>query len=241
MKNEPKKLSQLFESDARWADVLHRNGVDVCRLRSSTLSVVCKDHHLDFEALEEEVARFQIGSGCEGHNSLGCITDLADHVEAVHHAYLRRTLPRLYELLYGIGVRHGSEFPGLDKLSVQFRAFHEEAILHVVKEARGVFRMGRLLDSTEPSGHVPRGLRNPIQVVTREHESLFKEIIQLEESAEGFVARGLVCPRMTLFLRGLAQVRRELRIHVKEEEEILFPAIVDREHALSHNDDQDES
>ena len=111
----------------------------------------------------------------------------------------------------------------------------------MVKEARGVFRMGRLLDSTEPPEHVPRGLRNPIQVVTREHESLFAEISQLEEEAEGFLSQGLSCPRMAVFLRGLSQLRRELRIHVREEEEILFPAIIDKEHALSHHNDQGEA
>ena len=89
-------LSRLFES----------RGIDYCCGGKKTLAEVCQEKGWSPEELIEAIEHSAFeGEGDQFVDTAAMsLTELCDHIEQTHHAYLRRELPRLTALTQKVSV-----------------------------------------------------------------------------------------------------------------------------------------
>jgi regulator of cell morphogenesis and NO signaling len=99
------------------------------------------------------------------------LTELADHIEQTHHAYLREELPRLEFMTEKVSRVHGDKEPRLLQVREAFVALKVELEPHMMKEERVLFPIIRQLEAstTTPEFHCG-SVANPIRQMEHEHE-----------------------------------------------------------------------
>ena len=130
--------------------------VDACRDRGldpATVSVL-------LDALDGE------GDGSVRDWSQATIAELSDHIVDVHHAYLRRELPRLTELLAKCERAHGAERPELAETRATFERLRVDLEQHVADEEETLFPACRRQKAGDPPDAV---LLNAFERFEAEH------------------------------------------------------------------------
>jgi regulator of cell morphogenesis and NO signaling len=157
---------------------------------------------------------------------------LIDHILATHHTYTKSQLPRLDAMLEKILSKHGGLHGDvLHPLAETFRPMREELEGHLMKEETILFPLIRQLeasgsgDSRFPCGSV----RNPIRVMTMEHDSAGQALVRMRELTAGYTAPDDACNTFRAFYAELAELERDLHRHIHLENNILFPRAVELE------------
>src|SRR5215469_10027939 len=82
------------------ARVFTRYGIDLCHASDMSLDDLCREKNLDPLILQADIDR---ATRCAPHDmgdwASAPLADLCQHIEVSHHAFYRRELPRLIELL----------------------------------------------------------------------------------------------------------------------------------------------
>jgi iron-sulfur cluster repair protein YtfE (RIC family) len=131
------------------------------------------------------------------------LTELVDHIEATHHALLKREMPRLRAVFVEQQVDPALLDPFLD-LDDLMRD-------HLMKEERILFPGIRGFESNEPVGMC--GFEGPIRQMNYEHE-------QIEALVGKLVENAALAGAEQASLRALMA---DLHVHARLEEEELFP------------------
>ena len=134
----------------------------------------------------------------------------------------------LEKILGKHGQRHGDV---LLPLAETFRPMHEELDGHLMKEEMILFPLIRQLDTAGVSGpgfHCG-SLRNPIRVMTMEHDNAGEALARLRELTAGYTPPDDACNTFRAFYAELADLERDLHRHIHLENNILFPRAVERE------------
>jgi regulator of cell morphogenesis and NO signaling len=162
------------------------------------------------------------------------MVEMIDHIVATHHAYLRRELPRLTALAGLVFGAHGSRHPELKELCGIFDSLREELLLHMLKEEKVLFPIiARLEGASEiPQFHCG-SVMNPIRAMEHEHDDAGAALARLREIAGGYIPPADACPSYRALLEGLAELERDLHLHIHEENNVLFPRARAAEDPLS--------
>jgi regulator of cell morphogenesis and NO signaling len=219
-------LLRLFES-AR---------IDYCCGGKKTLAEVCQERSLDPQAflatLDEAVA--SSGAGANVDVAGMSLTDLANHIEKTHHAFLREEFPRLHMLTSRVAQVHGGDDPRLVEVRDTCLALAGEMANHMMKEEKVLFPMIRQLDaSTEaPSFHCG-SLANPIRQMELEHHGAGDALERLRTLTDEYSAPTWACNTYRAMLDALANLERDMHLHVHKEDNVLYPRALKREAELS--------
>lgn len=152
----------------------------------------------------------------------GSIAALVDHVISRHHDYLREAFPRLEALSAEVVKAHGGQDPRLAQLDQSLRAFAQETSQHLDKEERILFPACVGLGAgRRPS--MPPTVRMPISRMLQEHEGHLDELRRLAVLTDGFAARGDFGSSHEALVKGLRELDADLRLHIRTENETLFP------------------
>jgi regulator of cell morphogenesis and NO signaling len=230
-------IGQLVTQRPGRARVFERLGIDYCCGGKMPLSEACADRGLDAQAvLDELAANEQASSGEERNWSDAGLTDLCDHIEATHHAYLRDELPRLGAMVDKVAAVHGDREPELRELVTVFRAFRSEIESHMAKEEQVLFPMIRRLDEAEalPSFHCGT-VNNPIRVMEYEHDSAGAALARMRRLTHDFTPTPEACNTYRAMLEGLTALERDMHLHIHKENNILFPRASALEARLSES------
>jgi regulator of cell morphogenesis and NO signaling len=225
-------LGDLVASHPGAAAVFERLGIDYCCHGQRSLHEAATAAGLDARAVFDEVRQAQQPAGPDGapgqdlrHLSP---TELADHIEATHHAYLHAELPRLVELTAKIAAVHGDRHPELHEVARTVVELHDDMEPHMAKEERILFPMIRTLDTGPDSGEaVPShcgSVANPIARMMQEHELTGEILSRLRTLTDGFQVPADGCGSYTAAYEGLARVELDTHQHIHKENNLLFPA-----------------
>lgn len=144
------------------------------------------------------------------------LEDLVDHVVTRFHRPLEAELPRLETLAEAVRKAHGAKDPGrFDDLVDTVAALHGELVDHMAKEERILFPLlaaGRGADA-----------EMPIRVMTMEHESAARTLERLRSLTGDYTVPPDACRRWRALWEGLANLESELQMHIRLEDEVLFP------------------
>jgi regulator of cell morphogenesis and NO signaling len=238
----------VIERPAR-AAVFERLGIDYCCGGKSRLVDACAGRGLDPDAVLRALTapdgivtpRSEAdGAGVEwapedGTDwSAASMSALVDHIVEAHHAYLREALPSLSQRMAKVVHAHGERRPELATFQQVFETFRAELEAHMLKEERVLFPLCRALETARelPEFHCG-SVRNPILVMTLEHEDAGEALRAMRELTDQFTPPPNACNTYRALLDGLAELERDLHRHVHEENNILFPRAAAAEARLS--------
>ncbi|MEE8312911.1 MAG: iron-sulfur cluster repair di-iron protein [Myxococcota bacterium] len=214
------------------ARVFERLGIDYCCGGKEPLARACETKGLDprmvLEAIEREDAKSPAAE--ERDWSRATLTELADHIENVHHSYLREELPRLASLIEEVVRAHGERHAELLECRDVFDSLRHELEAHLFKEERILFPMIRDLEAsaTLPDFHCGT-LRNPIRVMEHEHDGAALALSRLRELTGDYAPPDDACNTYRAAFTGLAELEADLHRHIHKENNILFPRAVAEE------------
>lgn len=151
------------------------------------------------------------------------LTELADHIEQTHHAYLREELPRLDFMTEKVSRVHGDKDARLYKMREAFVALKAELEPHMMKEERILFPIVRQLEaSADRPGFHCGSVANPIQQMEHEHDQAGKSLEILSETTDGYTPPEWACNTYRAMLDSLARLEADMHQHVHKENNVLF-------------------
>lgn len=155
------------------------------------------------------------------------LTQLADHIEHTHHAYLKAELPRLVEMAERVATKHEWRDSRLPEVAATTRDLAEEMLCHMQKEEFILFPLVRDLER-RGAGPAAPGLADPIRQMEAEHEDAGAAIARLRVLTDGFQPDENCCNTHRALLDGLARFESDLFRHVHKENNVLFPRALQR-------------
>jgi regulator of cell morphogenesis and NO signaling len=165
------------------------------------------------------------------------MTNLANHIVAWHHAYLREQLPRLRNLLDKVAARHGRRHPHLFDLQQIYRQFADQLLKHLIREELILFPSVRALDEAVqlqqsnclgPGGRV----RHAIQVMRDDHRTIASLLARMRKLTFGFRPPGDASRDYRELLDSLEGLESDLQRGIHKEDDLLFPCAAAAEESL---------
>src|SRR5690349_1651798 len=103
-------VGELVAARPLLARLFEQLGIDYCCGGKQTLAAVCQRRGLEVSTtlalLESASAALATGPAEVDAAAMG-LAELADHIEATHHTYLKAELPRLVDMADRVAAKHG--------------------------------------------------------------------------------------------------------------------------------------
>jgi regulator of cell morphogenesis and NO signaling len=149
-----------------------------------------------------------------------------------HHAYMHEELPALETLAAKVFAVHGSRHPELAEVSTLANLLAEDLLPHMMKEERVLFPAIERL--TTGWAEFPFGtINNPIRMMAVEHEQTGALLARLRAVTTDYEVPAAGCASYRGLYERLAAVDHDIRLHIFEENHLLFPQAVALEGALA--------
>jgi regulator of cell morphogenesis and NO signaling len=213
---------------------LERLGLDYCCGGKRSLAEACREQNLDPEAVIKELTSVTVAAEPPADWTSLPPAELADHLEATHHLYLKNALPRLNELATKVSRVHGEAFPELVRVAEVVAEIRADLAPHLRKEEEMLFPMIRTLSSAGSRMNVYLGsIANPIAVMEQEHLAVGALLEQLRTLTHGYQAPAGTCASTQALMEGLQDLEADTHLHVHKENNHLFPAVLALEKAMA--------
>ncbi len=219
-------VGELVREVPSRARVFESMKIDYCCGGKIPLADACAKKKLDAAAVIEQLEK------CDPNRSREAIvdpdamslTELADHIESTHHAYLKDELPRLDIMTEKVARVHGDKDKRLFQMRDAFVALKAELEPHMMKEENVLFPLVRQLEaSTEPQESHCASVSNPIRQMEHEHDLAGDALAILNASTDGYTPPEWACNTYRALLDSLAQLERDMHQHIHKENNVLFP------------------
>jgi regulator of cell morphogenesis and NO signaling len=208
------------------ARFFNRLGIDYCCGGKQSLATACTRRGLDIAStlalLQSADAVLTAGPAEVDAAAMG-LAQLADHIVATHHAYLKAELPRLVEMADRVGTKHGWRDARLPEVASAVSMLAAEMLAHMDKEEFILFPAVRAIEAGAEAGICGGDLSGPIRQMEAEHESAGQLTAKLRELTDGFTPDAEACNTHRALLAGLAEFESDLHRHVHKENNVLFP------------------
>ncbi len=228
------RIGDIVAAQPLTARLFEKVGIDYCCGGKQTLAAACARKNLDPATITAALTTIvQLASAATVVDAAGMsLTELADHIESTHHAYLKEELPRLVEQAERVAYKHGARDSRLAAVATTTRELAEEMISHMAKEERILFPIVRALERGDTGAVHCGSIANPIAQMEHEHASAGDAIGRLRELTDGFTPDTEACNTHRALLAGLAHFEADLHQHVHKENNVLFPRALTLETSL---------
>ena len=219
-------VSQFITERPSTAEVFERYGIDYCCGGTHPLAMACRHRGFDPEIVLDEltVSAIREPSAQQPDWLAASMSELVDHIESTHHAYLRKELPRLAALTRKIAIAFGDHDPALRQLEDVFEQFRYDLESHVEREEWFLFPLIRELDSASTLPEFSCGcISSPTRAMVQDHEEVEAALVKMRMLTDGFQAPPGACHTFREMLEGLAVLEKDLHVHLHKENNILFP------------------
>lgn len=217
-------LGALVTARPALARIFERLRLDYCCGGRQALAEACTRRGLDVRSVIATLEAVEAGQGApEVDAAAMSLTQLADHIVATHHAFVKEELPRLVELADRVAAKHGERDPRVREVAGLVRDLTEEMFSHMHKEEMVLFPAVRRIEAGERSNLSAAALAAPIRQMEAEHQAAGDCLARLRVLTEGFRAAPEDCNSHRALLAGLAEFESDLHRHVHKENNILFP------------------
>jgi regulator of cell morphogenesis and NO signaling len=208
--------------------------IDYCCGGKVSLARACEKRGIDvvevLQAISTSDEQADLGTLVDV-DSMG-LTELADHIEATHHAYLREELPRLDAMTEKVARVHGDKDERLFKMRQAFVALKAELEPHMMKEERILFPIVRQLEASPLRQEFHCGsVANPIRQMEYEHDQAGDALAILNESTDAYTPPEWACNTYRALLDSLARLEADMHQHIHKENNVLFPKAIQLEHS----------
>ncbi len=208
------------------ARVFEELEIDYCCGGDQTIHQACTDHRISVDDLVARLEEANANSPDESFKDWTQVaaTELCDHIEQTHHAFLRKELPRLSELVDQVAQAHSDRHPEVLELQSVFGELRAELEPHMLKEEQILFPAIRHLEQSAIYPQFSFGtVANPIRVMEQEHDAAGSALKRIRELTHDFRPPTDACRTWEVMLEGLRELERDMHQHVHKENNILFP------------------
>lgn len=212
--------------------IFEKFGIDYCCGGRKPLAQACQERSLDLQtvlAALESAAQDADQPAPEWTSA--SLEALCQHIVTAHHEYIRREIPRLWQLAQKVVARHGDTHPELIRIQELIRGAGEDLIQHLGKEEQILFpsiiNMERNLATCGPRSLGCFGsIRNPIRVMMTEHDAAGEALAEIRRFSNDFTPPEGACPTYRGYFHALEEFEQDLHRHVHLENNILFPRAI---------------
>lgn len=200
--------------------------IDFCCGGGKPLSEVCEAKGLDPGTIASRLNELIEDTEQEPTQNWNesTLSDLCNHIEATHHAFLKTELPRLGQLVNKVANVHGGNHPEFVELRTVFGELQAELEPHMMKEEQILFPAIRQLETSSSKPSFPFGtVANPIRMMEHEHDNAGNALKRIRELLSDYVVPEEACNTWRAMLDGLQTLEADLHQHVHKENNILFP------------------
>lgn len=212
------RVADLVTQRPSLARLMEGLGIDYCCQGRQSLAIACAEKALDLDGVMAQIEQILEQPPEKNLESLS-LTELADHIVACHHGFLRECLPLLSRQVDRVAMVHGPSHPELREVQRVFHEFSSEMLHHMQKEEQILFPAIRALDR-ELTTQIP--LEHIIGKMEAEHEDSGAALSRLNSLTHGYVVPETACTTYRSMLQGLAELELDTHAHVHAENHILF-------------------
>ena len=218
--------------------VFEKYGLDYCCGGKRPLAEACLQKGQNADEVKEELeAALRDSPAADNDWSASPLRQLCDHIEAVHHGFLRRELPaiqtRLDKVYRIYNQRYGPTLTGLPEAYAELR---QELEPHMQKEEMILFPAIRSIEEAMETHRPPArlmfgSLANPIHSMEAEHDNAGTALQRIRKITDDFDVPLHACVTYRALMSGLSELEKDLHLHIHLENNILFPRAAQMETA----------
>ncbi len=215
------ELAAIHPSVAR---VLENVGIEYCCSGKRTLAEACAAKRLNpalVAALIEHACAADLMA--ERNWTKATMTELADHIQDVHHAFVRREFPRLEALLGKVVHAHGERLPEVVEAAEVFTELKGPLLEHLDKEEAILFPALRSMEAPHAESRFEWLADGPLANLMSEHEHAGRALARIRELLHDYRVPPNACTTHRVLLASLETFEADLHLHVHKENNILFP------------------
>jgi regulator of cell morphogenesis and NO signaling len=156
------------------------------------------------------------------------LVDLVEHIEQVHHVYLREALPQLCEMTAAVAAA-SPEDERLTDLNLEMQAIAAELDAHLHHEEEALFPMVRDIDtkgSITPT-RCGSAVGGPIACMENEHEMAAQTLRRMRDLTDNYAAPDSASAEWRAMLQALERFDQDMQAHMYKENKVLFPRALD--------------
>lgn len=199
--------------------------IDYCCGGKKSLADACRAKSLDAATVIAMLLAFeQPLDGAQVNPNAMTLSELCNHIQLVHHAYLQEELPRLDFMTRKVAAVHGEHEPRLFELRKTFEMFHAEMTAHTNEEDEIVFPAIRKLEAVG-NGASPALLDLPssFEKLEHEHDTAGGALERFKTLTDNYAPPEWACNTFRALYDGLEQLEKNMHQHVHKENNVLFP------------------
>lgn len=209
-------VGQLATARPASLRVLHRHGIDFCCGGGRAVKDACAKAGISVEALQAEIAAFEVQADDGQSWGTAPLTELIDHILATHHRPLDQELPRLQAMAERVVKVHGDKMPDvLPAILGTLLEMIAEIGPHMHKEEVILFPW-----IVQGRGDQCAG---PVAVMENDHEVLGELLVRMATLTQNFTPPEGACGTWRGLYQGLGELDADLRLHIHLENNVLFP------------------
>lgn len=208
---EKAKIDYCCGGNRSLSEACARAGVEVeaiCRLLDESRTDASRHHPVDFQSMS--------------------LTELANYIVEKHHAFTQQETERLVALLDKVCSAHADNHAELLQIQSAFRVLQADLEQHMFKEEHVLFPYILELEAAQsdnrPPSRPPFGtMRNPLAVMTLEHDAAGDLLREIRKLSKGFAVPADACISYQTLYGALEEFEADLHQHIHLENNILFP------------------
>lgn len=209
------------------APLLERLDLDFCCHGDVPLATACAEHGLDVATTVRLLAAQAASPGNEGAHVFDArgatAAELCEHIVSSHHDRLRSELPRLEQTAATVVRVHGSDDPRLARLAATLDRLATDVLAHVEREEAQLFPC---CVAVEAGGAIDEGAL--LEELEHDHADVGDALRELHVLGDAYAPETARCGTHRSLLAGLAELERDLHLHIHEENNVLFPRVRSR-------------
>lgn len=224
-------VGDLVREHPKLARVFEAMRIHYCCEGDITLEAACASAGLDVSSVRE-----RIGSVLERRDwpeedldplageEWESLSELIDHVEAMHHESLREELTPLQVFISDLAADLGETHPELRDVEAVFSAFATEMREHMRVEESAVFPVVEALDAGESLTQLEaQQFRDSLEGLEDDHTAFVDTFDRIATLTNGFEVPDDAGDRYRTVLYRLKRLERDTCRHVHKENNLLFP------------------
>jgi regulator of cell morphogenesis and NO signaling len=216
------EIVRAMPASARIFEKLH---IDYCCGGKKPLAEVCNAKNLDAATVIAMLSALDAApDGVRRDPDAMTLSELCDHIQETHHAYLQEELPRLDFLTRKVAAVHGAHEPRLLVLRQVFEDFNSEMTSHTEEENQSVFPAIRKLETGKHS--TTASVRTICKKLEHEHDHAGAALELFNQLTDGYAAPDWACNTFRALYDSLAHLEEDMHEHVHKENNILFPKAI---------------
>ncbi|HEU4414487.1 MAG TPA: iron-sulfur cluster repair di-iron protein [Candidatus Angelobacter sp.] len=211
-------------------------GIDYCCGGSQSLDDACRRAKVPVESVLRELGDDgqPKAQGAVPDFNRGALGELIGHILSTHHAYVKKELPRLHQLLNKVVSVHGRNHPELSQIQQTFQAMAAELSSHMMKEEHILFPYIVALENAVRSGSTKPNpafgpVSNPVRMMELEHDAAGAALREISALSSNYTPPPGACFSYNTLYTALKEFEADLHQHVHLENNILFPRSIEME------------